>query len=322
MAEPKVSQEMDDQINFLFQEKHQMIQFFPSFLSDEHVSKQTQDSNPEPDLNLRLSLGGNYTKQNHFTRSSPISGELVGLKRNFVELAENTTPESYLSMPRSCSLPAEVDHKSKRVMNVKESRMVKRAEAKKRAEEKLRNAVKGTETDKERLVMPPPRSPAAEFPAWAVASAAKNPALIRAIAKIKEDLTIQRSQGQGASSSSNLMKPEPKMISDATTTGKFIKLEPKEIKSKNPTKKAKLFNGGIQDGGMTLKKTMPRVTTTGSGPGERKIEGILYRCTPEQVIIVCVCHAMFLSPKEFVKHAGGKDVANPMRHIHIDPTSY
>ncbi|KAK8511700.1 hypothetical protein V6N13_029292 [Hibiscus sabdariffa] len=243
MAEPKVSQDMDDQINFLFQDKHQMIQFFPSFSSNEHVYKQTQDSNPEPDLNLRLSLGGNYTKENPFTRSSSISGELVGLKRNSVELAENTTPESYLSLPRSCSLPAEVDHKSKRAMNVKESRMVRRAEAKKRAEEKLRNAVKGT--DKERLVMPPPRSPAAECPAWAVASAAKNPALIRAIAKIKEDLKIRRSQGQGASSSSNLMKSEPKMTPDATTTEKFIKLEPKEIESKNPTKKTKLYNSGL-----------------------------------------------------------------------------
>ncbi|KAK9034476.1 hypothetical protein V6N11_050640 [Hibiscus sabdariffa] len=220
-----------------------MIQFFPSFSSNEHVYKQTQDSNPEPDLNLRLSLGGNYTKENPFTRSSSISGELVGLKRNSVELAENTTPESYLSLPRSCSLPAEVDHKSKRAMNVKESRMVRRAEAKKRAEEKLRNAVKGT--DKERLVMPPPRSPAAECPAWAVASAAKNPALIRAIAKIKEDLKIRRSQGQGASSSSNLMKSEPKMTPDATTTEKFIKLEPKEIESKNPTKKTKLYNSGL-----------------------------------------------------------------------------
>ncbi|KAK8511699.1 hypothetical protein V6N13_029291 [Hibiscus sabdariffa] len=300
MAEPKVSQEIDDQINFLFQDKHQMMQFFPGFPLDGHVSKQTQDSNPEPDLNLRLSLGGNDTKQNPFTRSSSLAGELVGLKGNFVELAKNTTPESYLSLPRSCSLPAEVDHKSKRAMSVKESRMMKRAEAKKRAEEKLRNAVKGT--DKERLVMPPPRSPATECPAWAVASAAKNPALIRAIAKIKECLTIRRSQGLGASSS-NLWKPE-------------------EAESKNPTKKAKIYNNGIQDDGMALMKTMPSVTTTGGGPGGRKIEGILYKYTKEQVIIVCVCHAKFLSPEEFVKHAGGKDVANPMKHINVVSTSY
>ncbi|KAK9034478.1 hypothetical protein V6N11_050642 [Hibiscus sabdariffa] len=285
-----------------------------------HVFKQTQDSNPEPDLNLRLSLGGNDTKQNPFTRSSSLAGELVGLKGNFVELAKNTTPESYLSLPRSCSLPAEVDHKSKRAMSVKESRMMKRAEAKKRAEEKLRNAVKGT--DKERLVMPPPRSPATEFPAWAVASAAKNPALVRAIAKIKECLTIRRSQGQGASSSSNLMKSRLRMASDAATTGKFIRLEPEETESKNPTKRAKLYNSGIQDDGMALMKIMPSVTTIGDGPGGRKIKGILYKYTKEQVIIVCVCHAKFLSPEEFVKHAGGKDVANPMKHISVSSTSY
>ncbi|GMJ05811.1 LITTLE NINJA, ABI five binding protein 2 [Hibiscus trionum] len=323
MAEPKESQDMNGQINFLFQEKQQLIQFFPSFSFEKRVSE--QDSNPEPDLTLRLSLGGiygtgtgSYTEQNPLTRSSTITGQVVGLKTNLVELAENTMPEGYdLSLDRSCSLPVIVES-SKRVMpvNVKESRMMRRAEAKRRAEEKQRNAMKAA--DRERLPMPPPpppRSPPAEFPAWAVASAARNPALLRAIAKIKE---FRNSQG----SSSNLMKSGPVITSDAVATGNFVKRAPEKIESENPTKKAKLPNGRIQDDGMAIMKQMPSVTTTGDGPNGRKIEGILYKYNKEQVHIVCVCHGKFLSPEEFVMHAGGTDVANPMKHITVCSTSY
>ncbi|KAF8107309.1 hypothetical protein N665_0124s0100, partial [Sinapis alba] len=54
---------------------------------------------------------------------------------------------------------------------------------------------------------------------------------------------------------------------------------------------------------------MPCVSTTGDGPNGRKIDGFLYRYRKgDEVRIVCVCHGSFLSPAEFVKHAGGRDV--------------
>ncbi|CAN4079470.1 unnamed protein product [Withania somnifera] len=66
---------------------------------------------------------------------------------------------------------------------------------------------------------------------------------------------------------------------------------------------------------------MPCVSTTGNGPFGKKIEGFLYRYQKgEEVKIMCVCHGNFLSPAEFVKHAGGGDVANPLRHIVVIPS--
>lgn len=66
---------------------------------------------------------------------------------------------------------------------------------------------------------------------------------------------------------------------------------------------------------------MPCVTTKGGGPNGKKIEGFLYRYQKgEEVRIVCVCHGSFLTPAEFVKHAGGGDVAHPLKHIIVTPS--
>ena len=51
-----------------------------------------------------------------------------------------------------------------------------------------------------------------------------------------------------------------------------------------------------------------------------RIEGFLYRYTKGQVRMVCVCHGSFLSLAEFVKHVGGKNVENPMKHINVCTT--
>ncbi|KAL1558969.1 ninja-family protein AFP3-like isoform X1 [Salvia divinorum] len=65
---------------------------------------------------------------------------------------------------------------------------------------------------------------------------------------------------------------------------------------------------------------MPYVSTKGFGPNHRKMEGFLYRYKRgEEVKIVCVCHGMFLTPAEFVKHGGGGDVAYPLKHIVVNP---
>ncbi|KAK6128615.1 hypothetical protein DH2020_037643 [Rehmannia glutinosa] len=65
---------------------------------------------------------------------------------------------------------------------------------------------------------------------------------------------------------------------------------------------------------------MPHVSTRGYGPNHGRIEGFLYRYRKgEEVKIVCVCHGLFLSPAEFVKHGGGGDVAQPLKHIVVNP---
>ncbi|KAK7340642.1 hypothetical protein VNO77_21351 [Canavalia gladiata] len=70
-----------------------------------------------------------------------------------------------------------------------------------------------------------------------------------------------------------------------------------------------------------LLEDMPCVSTKGEGPNGKRIEGFLYRYGKgEEVRIVCVCHGSFLTPSEFVKHAGGGDVPNPLKHIVVSPS--
>uniref|UniRef100_A0ACD5WZA7 Uncharacterized protein n=1 Tax=Avena sativa TaxID=4498 RepID=A0ACD5WZA7_AVESA len=72
----------------------------------------------------------------------------------------------------------------------------------------------------------------------------------------------------------------------------------------------------------SMVEDMPVVSSKIEGPGGKKIDGFLYRYKKggEGVRIVCVCHGSFLTPAEFVKHAGGGDVSNPLRHIVINST--
>ncbi|PKA49733.1 Ninja-family protein 3 [Apostasia shenzhenica] len=91
--------------------------------------------------------------------------------------------------------------------------------------------------------------------------------------------------------------------------------------SNNPWKKnaGRISNGQGETGKMMMEE-MPCVSTKGIGPNGRRIEGFLYRYKKgEEVRIVCVCHGKFHSPAEFVKHAGGGDVAHPLRHIVVNP---
>lgn len=124
--------------------------------------------------------------------------------------------------------------------------------------------------------------------------------------------------------------------------------EPKLTIPRGPVTRAK--SGGFDDGGVLTRvksggfdvrgnqsskngakeimrnvlEDMPCVSTTGVGPNGKRIEGFLYRYRKgEEVRIVCVCHGSFLSPIEFVKHAGGGgEVEHPLKHIVVNPTSF
>ncbi|KAL5582156.1 hypothetical protein UlMin_014598 [Ulmus minor] len=92
----------------------------------------------------------------------------------------------------------------------------------------------------------------------------------------------------------------------------------------NQAKKPDLYkNGSREIARNNVLEDMPCVSATGDGPDGKKIEGFLYRYRKgEEVRIVCVCHGNFLSPAEFVKHAGGGDVAHPLKHIVVNPSSF
>lgn len=93
-------------------------------------------------------------------------------------------------------------------------------------------------------------------------------------------------------------------------------------KTENPFKKPSSGGNKGREIGMNAMEDMPCVFTKGDGPNGRRIDGILYRYGKgADVRIMCVCHGDFLSPAEFVKHAGGGDVDHPLRHIVINPSS-
>jgi hypothetical protein len=74
------------------------------------------------------------------------------------------------------------------------------------------------------------------------------------------------------------------------------------------------------DAERVMMQEMPSVSTKGI-PNGSKVEGFLYKYRKgEEIRIVCVCHGSFLTPAEFVKHAGGGNVANPLRHIVVNTT--
>lgn len=90
----------------------------------------------------------------------------------------------------------------------------------------------------------------------------------------------------------------------------------------NPPKQADSTKNPQKETGANAFEDMPCVFTKGDGPNGRRVDGILYKYGKgEEVRIMCVCHGNFLSPAEFVKHAGGSDVANPLKHIVINPNA-
>ncbi|KAL0737777.1 hypothetical protein Bca4012_013987 [Brassica carinata] len=123
--------------------------------------------------------------------------------------------------------------------------------------------------------------------------------------KIVEEGSIG-SSGSGSSGLSELdTAPPPPPVQ--ATTNKTIE--------KSPSSAAHTARNIIED--------MPCVSTTGDGPNGKKIDGFLYRYRKgQEVRIVCVCHGSFLSPAEFIKHAGGSDVAHPLKHIVVNPSSF
>ncbi|KAK7304697.1 hypothetical protein VNO77_42583 [Canavalia gladiata] len=129
-------------------------------------------------------------------------------------------------------------------------------------------------------------------------------------------------KGGGSNIQSSTKQENDSMVSQKTMA-KEIPARPSDTKPENPAKKLKLGNYcSLKGDVMEILRQMPSVTTTGDGPNGKRIEGFLYKYRSGQVCIVCVCHGSFLTPAEFVMHAGGKEVANPMKHITVFSNSF
>ncbi|CAL5444999.1 unnamed protein product [Camellia sinensis] len=304
------------------------------------------------DLNLGLSLGGCYTqeipKENPLIRSASLNHDLNALFEN--------EGRGFLSLSRSASMPTEAEQE---VRKLKEFQAMKRMAAKKRLVEKHRHS-RGGGSEEEKAPAEAQFSNWAVESASNNTALCRAIEKLKSNANTSPSpkLTIQGLENSAADKVPTLSHPpvasrttengksayrstpavifenminkkqvnttkshQDSMVSFRTiSNGKPV--EHAKTEHERPSKKAKVSSNGIPDITMAeMMRLMPSVTTTGDGPNGKKIEGFLYRYTKAEVSIVCVCHGNFLSPAEFVKHAGGTEVVNPMKHINVLPAT-
>ncbi|KAF3438059.1 hypothetical protein FNV43_RR20815 [Rhamnella rubrinervis] len=331
-----MDEEKAGQTEFSMRKNENPTNFLQRFSPEKTTSSETENSSSkepqQPDLSLRLSLGGLYysEKSNEkpplLARSSSDGGVITqeGGDTGEPKTPPPATMPSFLSLSRSCSLPAETE---KTTITIKDLQAMRRMVAKKRLVDRQRGYRAALEEERS----PPPPAPlmASEMAAWAAASATKSAALTRALAKIKsQGFVFGRREFEGPRdiTSTKSMPEQREKEPAAFAFGSIAKAKsagPAENnKLENALKKVKVSSGIVLDNGMDVMNKMPSVTTTGDGPNGRKIEGFLYKYTKSQVSIVCVCHGSFLTPAEFVRHAGGTDVENPMKHINVLSNSF
>lgn len=157
------------------------------------MSSSSSSSNPlqEPDLNLRLTVGGNSSssssetsKENPLTRSSSIGGIIAASNSNSIPVGKCHLP----SLPRACSLPAGPEQQQ-RIITMREIQSMRRIHAKNRLIEKQRiskEAKEAREAKEKEIKKVTPTMPS-EAATWATASAVNSPALCRALLKIKTE---------------------------------------------------------------------------------------------------------------------------------------
>ncbi|KAG7955079.1 hypothetical protein I3843_11G052900 [Carya illinoinensis] len=244
--------------------------------------KHTQFANTKPklDLSLGLSLGGvhrEYFKENPVIRSSSNAG-MITEKVNTGE-PNSAMQGVFFSSQRSCSLP--VENKQREIM-IKDLPAKKRIEAQRSLVEKQRKG--GMAAIEEENPSGETAVPPSDVAAWAVASAARSPALCRAIGKIKAEGQIygklKLKDGLEAVAAAkvdtsslslpNPMETKPVFIPEATEKGKSVKLSKRKLVK--PSKKVKVSKGCFQDNGMDVMKQMPSVTTTGDGPNALSLQ--------------------------------------------------
>lgn len=311
------------------------------FMSSDAQQYQTTTSDGEEteeiELNLGLSLGGRFgvdKSSKKLTRSSSIAGS-IPLLRDYDALT--TPPASYPLLMRTSSLPTETEEEWRKR---KEMQSLRRMEAKRRRSEKQRNLRGELSLEEVKL------NKGNWVPTWA---SKQSGVVNRGNNLAGQQQQQQASQGSVESqggSSSGLSEMVSKPVQGSSSGGE----------ARSPTSNQSLQERGSQEDldssgtkknenacrasstemenfskkldsaenigreiGTNAMEDMPCVFTKGDGPNGRRVDGILYKYGKgEEVRIMCVCHGSFLSPAEFVKHAGGSDVNHPLRHIVIN----
>ncbi|XP_057969831.1 ninja-family protein AFP3-like [Malania oleifera] len=320
--------------------------FIPGSNIPRKFEEGTGNEAEEIELSLGLSMNGRFgvdPKANKLARSSSVSDFFLNQARNGD--TARPIPLTCSALVRTCSLPTETDEEWRKR---KELQSLRRMEAKRKRTEKQRN-------------LRPPKDRAAFEDNWPKLGASTPPTSCGVELKVEKtnDLgggsggglraaspTSHGSAGSQGSGSSGVSDSDSQTIQgmDKNTEAKSpttIQSLPEQTKQKlavtaaeksgrcggvstdNPSKNLTVAEEGLKETARNVMRDMPCVSAKGDGPNGKRIEGFLYRYRKgEDVRIVCVCHGSFLSPAEFVKHAGGGDVAHPLRHIVVNTSSF
>ncbi|KFK41350.1 hypothetical protein AALP_AA2G118900 [Arabis alpina] len=282
------------------------------------------DDEDEIELNLGLSLGGRFgvDKSNKLVRSSSVVVTMPLFRQPETTTTVTTTTtmmmrNHHTGLMRTTSLPAESEEEWRKR---KEMQTLRRMAAKRRRSEKLRssggnNNAKSNEANEDTASVSRRRGrPSSGLPRWSATTANKGGLLRQHSAGSLE------TSGAGAGSSSSVSEFETKSHQASSEEARSLP-ETTNPKPSNRLRRLSSVDMKIEPQGKG-KSEMPCVFTKGDGPNGKRVDGILYRYgNGEQVRIMCVCHGDFLSPADFVKHAGGPHVDHPLRHIVVNTSS-
>lgn len=284
-------------------------------------------SGEEVELNLGLSLGGRFGVDKSNTklmRSSSIAAILPVVRDDDVLGGGHSNPvpgRSYAGLIRTSSLPVETEEEWRKR---KEFQSLRRLAAKRRRSEKQRNLTKGERDEYVAAMSRVGSSAGPPFRSSKWASGGANDAYSGGGASAG----ATRGGGSGLSSQTSL-ESQGSMSEfenrhrqgSSGSGGETSSLQERKSQDASGSNPPEGESRAKKQGSCSIEE-MPCVFTQGDGPNGRVIEGILYKYgRGEQVKIMCVCHGSFLSPAEFVKHAGGTDVDHPLKHIVVKPSS-
>ncbi|CAN8239030.1 unnamed protein product [Cochlearia groenlandica] len=311
------------------------------FISNSCQEEDDEEEEEEIELNLGLSLGGRFgvDKSNKLVRSSSVVVTMPLFRETAAAetaAAATATVTRHTGLKRTTSLPAGSEEEWRKR---KEMQTLRRMAAKRRRSEKLRgtgggNAVRSTEANNNPGETAAAHSrrrgrPFSGLPRWS-ATGTKG-GLLRQLSagidSLQASVESQGGGGGGGGSSSSVSELETKSHKASSEEARSsipstTQQQESTPKPNNRLRRLSSVHVKIEPQGGKGKTEMPCVFTKGDGPNGKRIDGILYRYgNGEEVRIMCVCHGDFLSPADFVKHAGGQNVDHPLRHIVVNTSS-
>ncbi|KAL3526596.1 hypothetical protein ACH5RR_011252 [Cinchona calisaya] len=290
-----------------------------------------EEEEEEVELSLGLSLNGKFgvdpkkTNMKLLMRCSSVSpfmlaGDGGGGERH---VAPMPIAAAYAPLKRTCSLPAETEEGWRKR---KELQSLRRMEAKRRRMDKIKFVRVVERDDEVDLVDNSGQENGTNLP---INTNGHDDLLDNINGNGYNHNMLPSSQGSigsHGSASSGLSEFETQSSIQVNKT--YEVRSPSSVQSRqvqNGQKPLLMTEGAkeVKDMLKNIMLDMPCVSTIGNGPNGKRIEGFLYRYRKgEEVKIMCVCHGSFLSPAEFVKHAGGTEVEHPLRHIVVKPSPF